>query len=129
MRGSAGVVGFNLKDGALCVQCDHVFLFPGRATCPSCTSAAWIPLSNFFASRPTGLVALADVLHHAGNGLTVARVVAQRLADEARDLRAEARKVVVAIDDTMDRLRALEQPHPQSTQGAPDARHADAHGR
>ena len=69
------------------------------------------------------------VLHHAGNGLTVARVVAQRLVDEARDLRAEARKVVVAIDDTMRRLRALEHPQPQSTQGAPDARQPEGHER
>lgn len=114
-----------LPAAALCIDCAAIFTV-GPERCPACAAATWLPLERFFAGR-TGRVALEDVLHEAGNGLTPARVRAALLAQtleyyvavgfarQADVLRVAIRRayeVVDAIDTTMARLRALGSPPP-----------------
>jgi hypothetical protein len=115
------LAGVPMKEAAFCIDCEMVFRV-GPASCPFCASAAWIALERFFLERPAGVVALEDVLHHAGNGLAPARVFAERAAQvlEAylelglaphgflqRAVVRLTRRSVDAIDDTMRRLRGL----------------------
>ncbi len=130
------IVSIALEEAALCADCERIFAL-GRQDCPSCGGRVWMLVARFFTAteRPTTVVPLDEVLHHAGNGLTPARVLATQIAETLEELiRApisrykildricanHARRIVVAVDDTIRRLRALgtvsdAQPRKEST--------------
>jgi hypothetical protein len=116
------VVSLPLGRAALCLDCERVFEL-GPETAPCCGAREWYPLERFFvASGERRLVRVGDVIHEAGNGLTPARVRAERLIEALEEYLAlglargpaylklclvHARRIVEAIDETMRRLRAL----------------------
>lgn len=118
----AAVVSMPLSRAALCLECEHVFEL-GPAAAPCCGAREWVLIERFFiAGGERQLVRAADVLHEAGNGLTPARVRAERLAVALEEYLGlgiargpaylklclvHAHRIVEAIDETMRRLRAL----------------------
>ncbi len=142
-----------IEDAMFCPDCDGCFEVGVRA-CPKCANAAVVPLATFLTARSTlpprdSAAALTgdhtrvfyeDVLHHAGNGLTPARVYAQHIAEDIElrgrigphfDERLEQRiardawRIVEAVDATITRLRALARPHPTDTKEPSDAARED----
>lgn len=116
------LVTIPLARAALCLECSHVFAL-GVDAAPCCGAREWFLLERFFeADGERTLVNHGDVLHEAGNGLTPARVRAERLVEvleqyvdsgiarhpEFQRLAiVHGRRVVEAIDETLRRLRAL----------------------
>ena len=118
-----GDVTLELRAAMLCLDCDTLFAV-GPERCPACAGGQWRPLERFFAERARR-PALEEVLHHAGNGLTPARIRAELLArtlafyvdvgfarnpEFLRLAIRRAHEVLEAIDMTMTRLRALAPP-------------------
>lgn len=135
-------IALHLENAVTCLDCSRIFPF-GVTRCPSCTSASWVPIEHFLRSPAVAawrrravdeeaVVKIRDVLHHAGNGLSPALLIAERLGDALRTLTiarvpgvpqlavSYAERIVIAINRTMDRLYALTPP-PAPT--APDAAH------
>jgi hypothetical protein len=122
MADVAVVVTIALARAVLCLDCERVFEI-GSHACPGCGGRVWYPLERFFTGgAERKLVRLHDVVHEAGNGLTPARVRAERLSDGLKEYvalgmarnalyithcQAHADRIVEAIDETMRRLRAL----------------------
>lgn len=126
-------VGLPLERAALCLDCNRVVGLE-RDLCPACASPSTVPLHRFL-ERPAVVhwrqalaggdvqVSLQEVLHHAGNGLTPARVHAEQLLPllEAVALtrnagldaaaRGRVERIIRSIDETMQRLTALAVPH------------------
>lgn len=122
-------VGVPIERAALCLDCNTIVRLEADA-CPACGSATTVPLHRFL-ERPAVVhwrqalaggdvqVSLQEVLHHAGNGLTPARVHAEQLLplleavaltrNAALDAAARGRveRIIRSIDDTMQRLTAL----------------------
>jgi hypothetical protein len=140
-----GLTWLELDYAMLCLDCEVSFDLRAFAQCPKCGHETDVLLVKFLRARrapalPPGVdgharVRLAEVLHHAGNGLAPARVHAEfiigavdlrgrigpNFPDKLEQLVARAgRRIVAGIDDTMTRLRALAGPTP-TTKESPDA--------
>ncbi len=119
----------HVQNAVICLDCEALFPI-GPEACPKCASASFLPLERWLtAAAPrawshapvdgTRLVSFADVLHHAGNGLTPAMANAEQLVEAltvlaagkvpgvARLAVARAQRIVTAIHQTMERLHQL----------------------
>ncbi len=121
------VVSVPLNRAALCLDCEAVSALAvvGADTalhqvkaCPTCASENRVPLERFFFGvEDRVVVRLDDVEHEVGNGLTPARVRAEKLIEALADFGSHpiirrlatvhAQRIIHAIDETMRRVRAL----------------------